>query len=99
LISHKRDTEHFLLSDEWYPVQKKPKEMLIFRTFKGPLTHGTHPHCRISGGPNYATDDMAGNNLLYFTSLCLSVDENNNGTISHECCVKFNPIEWWTQEV
>jgi len=36
-IYHNRDAEYCLVPEEWNPVQKNPKQILVFSKFGGPL--------------------------------------------------------------
>lgn len=53
-ISHNRDPEYCFLPEEWNPVQKNPKQILVFSKFGGRLRHG------VSRDAVYTTDVMVG---------------------------------------
>jgi hypothetical protein len=59
-ISHGRDPEYYLLSEEWNPVQKTPKQILLSCKFGGSQIHRTACF-GISWGPYYVTDKYGAN--------------------------------------
>ena len=74
------DAEYCLVPEEWNPVRKNPKQILVFSKFGGPLAlwdpQGYCLHLWCYGWSK---------TLLHFTSLCVSVVESN--TLMHRYCV------------